>query len=954
MPNFIAYIAQFIANNYSNYAQLTVVLPSQRAIKYIQQELFRVHKHPVFSPNFITIDAFAKNLVDEELVDSVDLLFRFYQVYIKQGNDADFETFLNWAPMLIADCNEIDRYLVDALQLFKNLRDVKELENWSFDQGRELSESQRKFLEFWDQLKDYYSAINVDLSKDGLAYSGSVFRKAIENLDERLDMVYGEQDFLFAGFNALSEAELQLMERLVKRGRAHILAEADSFYLHNLNHEAGLFIRTTKARIPDLKIYLSNSLEQDVKQIQLVECAQAGSMLKVTQDLLSQMSQTEINDTVLLLADESLIVPAIKHLPKTVGKANITLGLPLKLTAIRPWLELLFEFQNNFSYFNTEALYHKTLMAFFRHPFMERLLSPDDKQIVLREEQNIIRFNKIFTKLTLEPFSEDVQALLKLVFLPWGNDFAKALESILTINKRVFDALDVDNDLVERSALFHFQESMKGLQVVFEKEYVPPMTLRSFEKFFNMRWMRESVAYYGNPTHGLQVMGLLETRLLCFKNLIVVGLNEGVMPPKNVVNSLIPMDLRRFFNLPLPAEKDALFAHHFYRLLSGAERLHILYSTNQGDDISAAEPSRYIKQIELELAAKNPNVQITKSTYNIPVKMGVEPQRFENTKSVQDRIFEQFESGLSPSAMNKFLSCPLDYYYRYVLKYSDEDEVEENVESSTFGSVVHEVLEILYKPFVGNKKVVSPADITSMLGLYSEEVDRCFKAKFESNVDLFERGAMYFATVAAKKQIRRFLNFERQLLLEHPDKELKIVALEQKLSHHIVIDFQGVERKIALYGVIDRIDQFGDELRIVDYKTGACKPENVTVNGAVSERILEALENWDSFDFKKEPDFGNLGASHAMQLLFYLVLYKANHERFPDNVGIYSLRNVSSGLQTLGFGQKRGKHALVHNLTIDKRLVQFTEGYIKFVAQSILEINEFFHDEQSKYCKFCN
>lgn len=952
MSNFVRQIAQFISENHNNYANLTVVLPSRRAQKYIQEELFVMHGHPIFSPNFLTIDQFAKNLIDEELIDSMDLLFRFYKVFRALGNEEDFETFLNWAPLLIADCNEIDRYLVDANQLFKNLRDVKELENWSFEEGRILSESQKRFLDFWDQLKSYYELINAELNESGFVYSGAVFRKAIENLDERLDKVYPNQAFLFAGFNALSEAETVLMERLVKRGRAQILAEADVFYLNNKNHEAGLFLRRTKERIPEMKVLTTDVLLHKPKQIDLIECAQAGSMLKVTQDLLAKMHPDELNETVLLLADESLIVPAIKHLPKSIGKANITLGLPLKLTALRPWLELIFEFQNNFVYFNTDAQYHKTLMAFFRHPFMERLLTDADKRLVLNEEKSIIKFNKIFSKLKTDDFSPEVQHILKLVLKPWKNDFQGALKVILDLNQRVFDALNED-DLVERSALFHFQESMKPLHLVFAREYVPEMTLRSFEKFFNMRWMRESVAYYGNPIDGLQVMGLLETRLLSFKNLIVVGLNEGVMPPKNTINSLIPMDLRRYFNLPLPTEKDALFAHHFYRLLTHTERGHILYSTNQGDDISAAEPSRYIKQIELELAAQNPQIIINKTAYNIPVNLSIDELSFENTKSIQQRILEQFEYGLSPSAMNKFMSCPLDYYFRYVLKYADDEEVEENVEHSTFGSVVHEVLEFLYKPFEGGHKIIRIEDIREMLAIYSAEVDNGFKKKFESNVELFERGAMYFASIAAKKQIRRFLNQEIKLLSENPDRQLKIIALECKLEHEISINFEGEPRKIKLSGVIDRLDKWGDEIRIVDYKTGACKPENVRVNGGVASRIYAASQDLSSFNFDEEEDFGNLGASYALQLLFYAVLYKANYHKVPDFVGIYSLRNVNAGLQCLNFAQPRKKED-AHNLALDDVLVAFMEKYMRHIAQNILELDVFAHKEDSKYCQFCN
>jgi len=953
MPSFIHQLAKFIDANYENYSQLTVVLPSQRAQKYLQQALFQIHNKPVFSPNFLTIDNFVKQLVDVQSVDSVDLLFRFYKIFQQLGHQEDFETFLNWAPMLIADCNEIDRYMVDSNQLFRNLRDVKEIENWSFGEGRELSENQRQFLDFWENLKDYYTEINTSLDKEGLAYSGAIFRKAVELLFVNIDLKFPNQKFIFAGFNALSEAEIQLISGLVKMGRAEILGEADLFYLNNLNHEAGAFIRSTKLRIPELKLITTDILSNDSKDIRIIECAQAGSMLKVTQDILAKYNENDLSDTLLLLADESLIVPAIKHLPKSVGAANITLGLPLKLTALRSWLELVFEFQNNFSYFKTDALYHKTILSFFRHPFVARFMEDTDLALVVEEERKIIRFNKIFTTFDKIQFSDRVQTCLNLVFQPWKGDFKNAIVKILELNQLVFDQLDAQVDLIERSALFHFHASIKSLQAVFDTSYVPEMNLKSFEKFFNMRWMRETVAYYGNPIEGLQVMGLLETRMLEFKNLIVVGLNEGVMPPRNNINSLIPFDIRRFFGLPLPSEKDALFAHHFYRLITYAEKVDILYATNQGDDMSAAEASRYIQQIELELVEQNKNIRFTKSSFNLPIHSSIEALRFHNNDDVRSRLLDYFQHGLSPSSVNKFIACPLDFYFRYVLQYADDEDVDESVEAREFGNVVHAVLEKLYTPFVGETRAITESDILQMLKIYEFEVEQKFKDVFASDLDLFDRGAMYFSILAAKKQVQRFLRSELKLIMENPNELLFIVALESKLSHTVSFEYAGEQRVLKFSGVIDRIDRFGSSLRIIDYKTGACEAKDVTIKRKLLQSIDGIINADDSMSLDFNDDLDGFGAKHVLQLLFYVMLYHANTDQFPDEVGIISLRNVSQGLQNLNMSApEKGKVPEVE-IFMDKKLAEFTELYFKNMAMHILETDYFEHNPKAKYCLAC-
>jgi hypothetical protein len=421
------------------------------------------------------------------------------------------------------------------------------------------------------------------------------------------------------------------------------------------------------------------------------------------------------------------------------------------------------------------------------------------------------------------------------------------------------------------------------------------------------------------------------------------------MPPKNVLNSLIPMDLRRFFGMPLPNDKEALFAHHFYRLLVDAKKLWIMHSTNQGDDISLAEVSRYVKQIELELVKDNSQIQLKESSYNLMVKNATQPVFFKNNEAARNRILDYFSKrGLSPSALNKFIECPLDFYFRYVLKYGDDDDVEEVVESNTFGSVVHQALENLYTPYVSQTVPLTIENVREMIVKADSEVDACLRNEFETEKDHFERGEMYFAAVAAKKQVSRFLHLELRQLVENPDKTLYILSLEEELSHELSLYFDGKVTPIKITGKIDRIDKWDGQLRIIDYKTGACEEKNVKIPKKYVQRIQEVGADFSNGELAPV-EFKNFGAKYAMQLLFYLLLFYRNKGAIPGHVGIYSLRNLSSGLQSLSLAGDKPRTFV----DLDASLVDFTEAFISEMASAILSIEFFEHNPDAKFCKLC-
>lgn len=935
MPLFVRNIAQFIHDQYPDKSQVTVVLPSQRAGKYIQEELFSIVQKPFFSPRFITINTWIQQLVSETVLSQTELLFQLYEVHLSLADKKEsFDEFMRWGKTLLSDCDEIDRYLINPTDLFKNLRDVKDIENWSFDSTKELTENQKRFMEFWDKLGDYYQTLQLRLTKSGKTYNGAAYRKVAENIDLCF-RENKEAHFLFVGFNALSPAEISIMKQLQQTGRGHILLEADRFFLDDRQHEAGTFIRELKQQVPGAQIYTSNLLLKEEKNIEVIACAQPTSQVKAAMTVLESFPEEKIKKTLLLLADESLIVPAIKHIPLKAKEANITLGLPLKNTLLRTWVDLLFEAQENIHYFKTTAVYHKTIVRFFRHPFVHKLASEKDVREIEAIQLRIIKKNRLFSKPDFPELSEKLNELIRLVFASWEDNWGSALQRMHTINALVFPCFDIQQDLLERSAINQFDTVVREMVPVFHSQS-PTIGLFTFKQLFNPGWMNKAVAYYGNPTEGLQIMGLLETRMLDFETLIVIGMNEGKMPPGNHIQTIIPMDLRRYFGLPTPTQKDALFAHHFYRLLPSAKDIYITYNNAPGEGIATNEPSRYLRQLELELARENKNINWSEKTFLLE-KEESHPVQIERTKEITDAILNFFSSGVSASALKKFITCPLDFYYRYILGLYENEEVEEEMESSTFGDIVHRTLEALYTPFAEKKIQVTTYDIEKMLKVYPVELQKQVSEVFNAEKETFEKGRNLLSFEMASYQIDRFLRTEKKMLEENPDKELYIESLENKIEVEFEIEWDNKKYPLKLLGLIDRIDNWGNRRRIVDYKTGNCKEEDVKFNFS---------------SYSSVPDYPKLKKEltkhkFTLQLGIYNVLYYYAENSIPDATGVISLTALSKGFQSLHF-PKRSEITEVNPEFID-----FMQQILLNIGKEMLRLEVFEHSPEAKYCEYC-
>lgn len=935
---FIDKIANFLYEEQTDFTHLTIVLPSERAKKYLASAIVSKYSKPIFAPKMITMDQWVKSYSPEAVIDKTRALLQLFTIQLKEARteeDRSFDEFLTWGTILLSDFNEIDRYLLDANEVFKNLADIKEIEQWSFN-NEELTESQKRFMEFWDRLPGYYKALNEFLSKKGTCYAGKSFKVLAENID----LLFKEdknQRFLFAGFNALSKAELTIIRQLEQMGRATVMLDADQFYLNDKNHEAGKFLRELSEKLDGKKMnFVENRLATKPMQVEMIECAQNTGQVKVAATILENSTKEEIDQTLLLLADESLIGSIIKNLPKKIGKANITLGLPIRNTALRTWVDLIFSIQENKKRFKTKWIYFNDLQNFWNHPFLLGILSKEEKDLLILAEAEIVKHNRIFIKPEKLEIGELALSLLYDLTVDWDTDWKKAMVSIRKMNELIYKNLESEFAF-EKAIIQCFDAALVDFQNCIE-EGIPEMSMKSYKHLFNQHWGMKSIAYHGNPTEGLQIMGLLETRALDFKRIICVGMNEGNLPPTNPIQTMIPMDLRRYLGLPTPREKQGLFAHHFYRLLHHCDELFVTYSTAT-EAIGSNEPSRYLMQLEMELSRLNPNVTISKRTYSLDAKREDEVKEITKTKEIKLRMDELFAKSTSASMIKKYLECPLDFYFRYVMDFGEEESVEEEIENSTFGSFIHETLEELYTPFArfnkeGEKVVPPPVNITSydvekMLEEFKLVIYQKFMKHFNNDKDAFLKGKNYLSYQMAIDLTQRFLKSEVQFLAQQTEKVF-IESLERKYEAEIEVEVGNEKKKVKLLGYIDRVDSIGDKIRIIDYKSGKVVDEDV---------------EFRSRDKDLEATIGSLKSrKHLLQLLNYAFLYNVNHQQIaqPSIISFVSGQNKPFTLKTTAFDLPQ----MVEDFPIYLREI-LTEIYNDDVA--------FTHDSSKmyNYCQYC-
>lgn len=951
MQPFLQNLATYLKRHYSDtISEVCIVMPNRRAKLFLKNFLSTAFDTPIWAPQIFSIEDFILDLSGAESLDSLSSAFEFYTVYSEiEGEKAQsVDDFLQWAPTLLHDFNELDQYLVNAKDLFDYLSEERAIALWNVEK-KELTEFQKKYLIFWKSLANYYQKFSEHLEHKKLLYQGLAYRKVAGNA---VNLVQEKKwkKIIFAGFNALNTAEKLIFKSLAEAGLADILWDADAYYLEDENQEAGKFLRTfqeTYGKYNAEKSFLwqANELLTSPKNIVIAGVAQQVGQAKVAGEILRELgneSNGNFKNHALVLADENLLIPVLHSIPDSVARFNVTMGYPLRNLALNNLIDILFNLQDNAVKYgkspaaNKVRFYYRDLKKLFHHPYVQLIISSkfsstDEKKWLARnfiqhlEKQNIVFVSLQQIKTYFEEQAFDFTALLPLIN-PWQNDVSNPLNSFLEIIESVRLSSNQENQKIksfELEVLFQYSKITRRILTLLAETSVDSFKeIKTIRAVFNQLVNAQSVAFIGEPLEGLQVMGMLETRSLDFETVILLSTNEGVLPASKKENSFIPFELKNTFGLPTYADKDAIFGYHFYRLLQCAKNCYLIYNT-ETDEFGSGEKSRYITQLQQELQHKNKNIHIEERLYTIPLKSDSAAVKIQINKNkfVNERLNELFEKGISPSALNVFRNCSLQFYFNYIARLRETDEPEESIDVATFGTVIHSVLEEGYTPYIG--KVVHAEALRKSFSKLPQKVENAFKAIYK-NGDLTS-GKNYLNVKIAEKYLQTFVNEECAFIdnIEKQGQYLSLLNLECDLSSMLQVG----NKQVKLKGKADRIDKCGTQTRIIDYKTGA-----------VDENELK-LKNWE--------ELRKVKYNKAFQLLLYAYMYQKNADNKQETLhsGIISFRYLNKGLLSFSMNKDEDLNAAL--------LAEF-EQELKLLLQEIINPEKQFEQtDEFKNCEYC-
>jgi len=885
MKSFISNVVDTIIREHKSYHNLTFVLPSQRACIFLKEELQQKIPRTSFFPKIESIENYIQELADIHLIDNTQLLFEFYSIYIKhlpKKNIESFETFSQWATIALHDFNEIDSYLVNSEDFFSNLSDIKKLDKWF--QQKKPSQLAVNYLEFFEYLTILYNALYEKLKSNKFGYQGLIYKEATENLEYYINNSENNQ-VVFIGFNALNKAEEHIFQELLNNNVASVYWDANEALLDKSN-EAGVFLRKYKnewAYYKENPFLWDTSNSQKDQKIHIVGAPKNITQIKYVGELLSSFEN--FNETALVLADENLLSLALNSLPNNVHNINITMGYPLKDIPVAGLFDKLFKMHLNQQKFNKveiQQFYYKDVLNLLNDSFLNKLFGEDLQSLIVK----IKKENSIFLSVnSLKSFcsKEEVEKLSVLFSLFC---FSLNMNHIIKQCIHLINELKESVEGVEKEYLFRFYHVFQQLESLNTK-YNHIGDLNTLTLFYNQILKNERLSFQGEPLHGLQLMGMLETRALDFETVIITSVNEGILPGGKNEFSFIPFDVKKYFGLPTYQEKDAIFSYHFQRLLLRAKTVYLIYNT-ETDGYGAGEKSRFLTQLEINnpaIAKKiiSPKLQQTKSTLlEIP-----------KTPEVLERLKTVFSEGISPSALANYIYNPISFYEQKVLKIKEVDEVEETIAANTMGTVIHDVLEHMYKPFIG--KFVIKDHIVGMRKSINELLNIYFEKHYlKGNI---ETGKNKLIFEVSKKYIQNFLKAELNEI--NQNKQLKIIALEERME--IEIDIPGIDFPIKVRGTVDRIDQLDGVTRIIDYKTGKVESSQLKMND-----FSLVMENYKY--------------TKAMQVMLYSYMFSVT-SNIPINElqsGIISFKNLKEGFLKMNFTEQfRGKDYQVTNERID-------------------------------------
>lgn len=952
MKSFLYQVASLYYDKYrDNIRKYTFVFPNKRAGYFFQKHLSELIDQVFFSPDVVAINDLFYSLSDLKLTDRTKEIFRLYDIYKGlHGGTESFDDFVFWGDVLLSDFDDIDKYRLDAKQIFTNIRDLNEIKDvfdyltdeqrkaimqfWSHFLPETDKETKKNFVEIWRILFQLYENHRSQLRAEGLATEGMVLREVVDRLESSTkNNLFEDKNFVFIGFNALNPCEKALFVELKKREKADFYWDYYADELIDIENNASLFHKDNLRDFPskfELEISNLNSSFKD-KSIELLAIPSAVGQVKMVHNILDDIYQNDNPhsswiDTAVVIPDEKLLEPMLYSLPQHIDSVNITMGYPLSTTPVVSLVEAVFELYRRRN--SKGDFYHKAVKSILNH----QMIYPLCKLAVDEILDKMISGNFIYVNENL--FEDNI--LLQTIFKR-DLENEQFLEYLLAILLKLLE-LNEDADDLSVDFLYQYFITVNRLNDVIRESDNLDMSLETLHRFLRQLVSGVTIPFEGEPLNGLQIMGTLETRGLDFENLIICSFNEGVFPKGQSSVSFVPYNLRRAFNLPTEEYHDAIASYNFYRLIQRSQNIYFLYDSRT-DGMQTGEVSRYFYQLQYHYGVKINEHNIAYKV-NLPDEKLIEVQKTDEIMKKLEVFLHNDSSArsLSPSSLNTYIDCPLKFYLAYVEGLREIDEVEEAVEAAMFGTLLHFVLEHIYKRFEG--EMVHKSHLQPILDndiLIDKLIRKAFLVEFYNQKDKNEEteivieGEKILAAKVIKKQIKEIikLDIERTPFL--------YIQSEKNIKIKLPI-FDG-KLEVNLMGKIDRVDQKDEIIRVLDYKTGRDKLE------------FKNLEQVFEKDGKDRPKV-------VLQTLLYSLLYQIETGTARISPEVLSVREVFKGDISTQLRQKD------YSSKINQVLVDFNDYKDEFMEKLINVLEEIFDPEIAfsqckntdlcKYCPFIN
>ena len=882
---FLSKIISELLSETSDLSQTVIVLPGKRPVVFLKQ-ILKEQKYEGFLPEFFTVDELIKKISGKQHIQGISLWLFGYDVYKKIYPEETLENFLKWFPTLLKDWDDMLKFSEEDKAVLEYMLDDERIKNWGETLG-DGDNARKRNLNFWKKMNVFLPKLKENLQTKGWATDGMIHEMVRGKISDFAEET--ETKFVFCGFNALTPLEEKLIRELLQKGKAECFFQADEYYIKDLKQEAGKFLRKHmhwKEFNENRKFqWIENSFCEE-KNIKVYEVAGNVAQTKILPEILQEIPKENYSKTAVVLLDENLLLPSLDAL-SFVDNLNITMGFPIKNLGFSGAVKKLFYLQKQLEKNDKSYYYMDVFSVLEEFPDNEEDRKIIDQFTAKIEDENIVYISK---KMMQEHLGE-----LSYFQLFEKRTAAELLEDLSGFCYQL-KFREIDDILYENVSLF---ETTFKILKNHMKDYDFEISIDALEVLMNQLVNSENLDFQGEPLEGLQFMGLLETRLLDFENIILLSVNEGKLPLGNTQNTYLPFDVRRNFGLNTFLENDSIYAYHFYRLLQNSKNIYLLYNA-LGSGVNTGEKSRFITQMEMESPHKIEHIVIENTSE--PILQ--EPIIIEKTEKVLEKL-KKWKGRISASHLISYLYNPIDFYLNNILKARETEEIEEELSQRNYGNLVHYALDKLYEGKKG--KILKASDIEDL----KPEIDSAINSaitKLKHQPELYERGMNYIHKSMATKVVEHILDYDLGLI--KAGNSLEIISLEEGINAEFSLGENG--EKINFVGYIDRIDRLNGVVRVIDFKTA--KAKNLSMKPK-EEKLEDFISSADS--------------KQALQLSIYayMVLHNKGFAVNQLQCGIWSFAEIGKGVQTL---------KIYDNENIDNENVSICMNSIKNIILEIL------------------